>query len=250
MILAAGLGTRLRPLTNNMPKPLVQLAGRPMISYALDLLELHGFHEVIINVHYLADQMEEFVKLENERRKKIKIFIQDEKEKILGSGGGVRKAADWLFEKNSSSLILNADNFFTPNLTELCKRHDFLRKKCGVETTLALMSHPEAGRKYTGICLDAAHELVTEFIFTGGGAGRAPAATEGLYHFPGVYVMERSAVVRMPTVGLDFNIATELWVPQAREKKIGAWIYNGEYIDLGTATDLEKAEKILAKKNG
>jgi NDP-sugar pyrophosphorylase family protein len=74
--------------------------------------------------------------------------------------------------------------------------------------------------------------------------GRAEPA---LRHFPGFYVIEKTAVARLPKAGKSFGIVEELWRPLAAEGKLGAWEYTGPYLDLGTVADLEAAERVLAK---
>jgi N-acetyl-alpha-D-muramate 1-phosphate uridylyltransferase len=90
MVLAAGYGERMRPLTLRMPKPLVPLAGRPLIDHVLNRLADAGVETVIVNVHYLPDQIEESL----DRRKGIKprILISDERDQLLDTGGGVKRA--------------------------------------------------------------------------------------------------------------------------------------------------------------
>ncbi len=88
MVLAAGLGTRMRPLTDTMPKPLVQVAGKALIDHVLDKLAAAGVKTAVVNVHYLADQIERHLA----KRKKPRIVISDERGVLLGTGGGVVKA--------------------------------------------------------------------------------------------------------------------------------------------------------------
>ena len=87
MILAAGLGTRLRPITNDMPKPLVRVAGKTLIDYGLDALEAAGIQKTVVNVHYLADQIVAHLKHRGVRG----LEISDERECLMDSGGGVKK---------------------------------------------------------------------------------------------------------------------------------------------------------------
>ena len=103
MILGAGLGTRMRPLTDLVPKPLVRLDGRALIDHALDRLEAAGIKRVVVNVHYLADQLEAHLK----GRAGAEIIISDERAKLLDTGGGVVKALPLLGDK--PFLIHNAD---------------------------------------------------------------------------------------------------------------------------------------------
>src|SRR5256885_5457401 len=88
MVLAAGLGVRMRPLTDKMPKPLVHVAGQPLLDHVLDKLAAAGVAEAVVNVHYLPDQIIEYTK----SRKKPRIIISDERNQVLGTGGAVVKA--------------------------------------------------------------------------------------------------------------------------------------------------------------
>ena len=106
MVLAAGLGTRMRPITDNMPKPLVRVAEKTLLDHALDALALGGVKQAFVNVHYLADQIEDHLR----SRTAPAITISDEREELLDSGGGVKKA---LANQNAGPLvILNGDSFW------------------------------------------------------------------------------------------------------------------------------------------
>jgi N-acetyl-alpha-D-muramate 1-phosphate uridylyltransferase len=122
MVLAAGLGTRMRPLTDTKPKPLVQVAGKALIDRVLDKLAAAGVKTAVVNVHYLADQIERHLA----KRKKPKIVISDERGLLLDTGGGVAKALPLLgdtpfFHVNSDTLWLDGE---TPNLTRLAQSFD------------------------------------------------------------------------------------------------------------------------------
>src|SRR5579862_5432041 len=88
MVFAAGLGLRMRPLTEAVPKPLIKVAGKPLIDHCLDRLVEAGVERAIVNVHYLADQIETHLK----GRRRPEIMISDERQKLLDQGGGIRKA--------------------------------------------------------------------------------------------------------------------------------------------------------------
>lgn len=108
MVLAAGFGERMRPLTATMPKPLVKVAGRALIDYGLDKLAQAGVKTTIVNVHYLADQIEKHVA----GRKSPRIVISDERDTLLDTGGGIVKALPLLgkepfFLVNSDSIWLD-----------------------------------------------------------------------------------------------------------------------------------------------
>ena len=122
MVLAAGLGTRMRPLTDIMPKPLVKVAGKTLIDHTLDKLAAAGVKTAVVNVHYLADQIERHLA----KRKKPRIVISDERGLLLGTGGGVAKALPLLgdapfFHVNSDTLWIDGE---TPNLTRLAEAFD------------------------------------------------------------------------------------------------------------------------------
>src|SRR4051812_40806376 len=88
MVLAAGLGERMRPLTDKLPKPLVSVAGKPLLDHVLDRLADQGVERAVVNVHYLADLIENHLA----QRLKPQIIISDERAKLLNTGGGVVKA--------------------------------------------------------------------------------------------------------------------------------------------------------------
>lgn len=106
MVLAAGLGTRLRPITDTMPKPLVPISGKPMIDYVLDALAEAGVEEAVVNVHHLADQMEAHLA----RRSRPKVKISDERAQLMDSGGGLVKGMKLLSRK--PLFVMNADLFW------------------------------------------------------------------------------------------------------------------------------------------
>jgi MurNAc alpha-1-phosphate uridylyltransferase len=120
MVLAAGLGVRMKPLTDNMPKPLIRVAGKVLIDHVLDRLAAAGVERVVINVHYLADAMERH--LAGRRF----IVISDERDQLLETGGGVAKALPLLGQ--APFFLVNSDTIWTegvkPNLTRLAEAFD------------------------------------------------------------------------------------------------------------------------------
>jgi MurNAc alpha-1-phosphate uridylyltransferase len=122
MVLAAGFGTRMRPLTDRMPKPLVPVAGRPLLDHVLDKLAEAGVADAVVNVHYLPDQIIDHTAA----RTKPRITISDERDAVLGTGGGVVKALPHLGD--APFFHLNADTLWIdgaqPNLTRLADAFD------------------------------------------------------------------------------------------------------------------------------
>jgi MurNAc alpha-1-phosphate uridylyltransferase len=126
MVLAAGLGTRMRPITETMPKPLVRIGDKPMIDYVLDVLIDAGVETVAVNVHHHADQME--AHLAKEQR--VEIRISDERDQLMDSGGGLAKGLK-LLDPDQPALVMNADLFWVgerddepSNLVRLAQQFD------------------------------------------------------------------------------------------------------------------------------
>src|SRR6201992_3694318 len=122
MVLAAGLGLRMRPLTDHMPKPLVSVAGRPLLDHVLDKLGDAGVTEAVVNVHYLPDQIIDHVA----RRARPRVIISDERDIVLGTGGGVVKALPLLgsapfFHVNADTLWIDG---VRTNLARLAEAFD------------------------------------------------------------------------------------------------------------------------------
>lgn len=111
MILAAGMGTRMRPLTDTLPKPLVPVAGKALIDHVLDTLDNAGVETVVVNVHYRADQLESHLL----GRASPQIVLSDERDNLLDSGGGIVKALPQL--GNEPFYLMNADTIWTESVT-------------------------------------------------------------------------------------------------------------------------------------
>jgi N-acetyl-alpha-D-muramate 1-phosphate uridylyltransferase len=121
-VLAAGLGTRMRPHNGHVPKPLVQIGARPLIDYVLDRLADAGVQRVVVNVHHLADALEQYLA----SRRRPAIVISDERDALLGTGGGIAKAlphfgAAPFFLINSDTVWLDG---VRPNLARLAEAFD------------------------------------------------------------------------------------------------------------------------------
>jgi N-acetyl-alpha-D-muramate 1-phosphate uridylyltransferase len=122
MVLAAGLGVRMRPLTDHVPKPLVQVGGKPLIDHVLDRLADAGVERVVVNVHYFADQLEAHLA----KRQRPRIVISDERAKLLGTGAGVVNALPELgdapfFHVNSDTIWIDG---VQSNLVRLAEAFD------------------------------------------------------------------------------------------------------------------------------
>ena len=113
MIFAAGLGTRLRPLTDSLPKALVPLCGKPLLYHVMMRLKSFGYDEIVVNVHHFADMIEQY--LLQEGNFGMKVSISDERDLLRETGGGIRHARKWLEEEgyhgmaDGSFLVHNVD---------------------------------------------------------------------------------------------------------------------------------------------
>jgi MurNAc alpha-1-phosphate uridylyltransferase len=181
MVLAAGLGVRMRPLTDNMPKPLVRVAGQPLLDHVLDKLAGAGVAEAVVNVHYLPDQIIEHTRA----RKQPRIIISDERDEVLGTGGAVVKALPLL--GNAPFFHINADTMWIdgvrPNLARLAEAFDPARMDILLLMAPTTSSIGYSGRGDYSMLPDGAlrkrRELqVVPFVYAGA-AILAPALFDG-----------------------------------------------------------------------
>lgn len=154
-LLAAGLGTRLRPITDKIPKCLVPVNGKPLLEWWFELFARYGIHEVLVNTHYMADQVEDFVREYMAGNADMKITVYYEKE-LMGSGGTVNANRDFIAE-GEDFLICYADNLTDVNLEELIREH----KKNRAVLTMALF-HTNVPEQ-CGIAAVDENGLITEF---------------------------------------------------------------------------------------
>lgn len=129
MIFAAGLGTRLKPLTDTIPKALVPVGGKPLLQHTIEKLRRAGFDEIIINIHHFGQQIIEFV--QENHSFDIRITFSDEREQLLDTGGGIKKAS-WFFDDNKPFLVHNVDILSNVDLQDLYRFH----LKSNAEATL------------------------------------------------------------------------------------------------------------------
>ena len=172
MVLAAGLGRRMRPITTTTPKPLVEVAGKALIDYSLDRLEEAGIERVVVNVHYLADLVEVHLA---RRRSPQEILISDERERLLETGGGIKKALPLLGRR--PFLTLNSDSLWIegpqPNLVRFLKawdpaRMDVLMLVAATATSIGYEGHGDFAMDADGRLRRRREREVTPFVYAGG----------------------------------------------------------------------------------
>ena len=208
-LLAAGFGTRLRPLTLARPKPLLPVCGIPMLDYALAHVRQHGHTKVMVNAHYLWEQVASWAD-------QNQVTLQVELPIVLGTGGGLRAAVDDLAE---SVVIVNADILSDVNLTALV---------ASTPTSGAAMAlRPSPDAEHIGpVEANAAGEVVRVTTVV--------PSSEGISgtHFTGVHAMTREAVSRIPSDGEQCVVRTayKTLVPQ---RMVGHTLHHGTWVDVG-----------------
>src|SRR6478609_3098023 len=181
MVLAAGLGLRMRPLTERMPKPLVPVAGQPLLDHVLDKLAEAGVREAVVNVHYLPDQIIDHVAA----RAAPQVTISDERDVVLGTGGGVVKALPLLgdapfFHANADTLWIDG---VRSNLTRLAEnfdpaRMDILLLMAPTATSIGYSGRGDYGMLADGALRKRKEKEVVPFVYAGA-AILAPAIFAG-----------------------------------------------------------------------
>ena len=181
MVLAAGLGVRMRPLTDKMPKPLVPVAGRPLLDHVLDKLADAGVSEAVVNVHYLPDQIIEHTA----SRTRPRVIISDERDQVLGTGGGVVKALpllgpDPFFHINSDTMWIDG---VRPNLARLAEtfepsRMDILLLMAPTTSSIGYSGRGDYSMLPDGALRKRREHQVVPFVYAGA-AIMSPALFDG-----------------------------------------------------------------------
>jgi NDP-sugar pyrophosphorylase family protein len=223
MILAAGLGTRLRPITNTVPKPLLPVAGLPLIIWNLLMLRHAEVLEVIINLHHLGHLIEK--ELGNGARFGMRISYSREPV-ILGTGGGIKQAAS--FFGNDPFLVVNGDTLLELNLARLIDEHGgHARQQPDLIATLVVRRDPDVERW-------GPVELVGDRIVRINGRGRLDPGKTEKRMFAGVHVLHPRILDRLPQ-GQACSIIDAYVEALATGETLCGYDFNGYWSDVGTA---------------
>ncbi len=218
--MTAGLGTRLRPFTEVVPKPLLPVMGIPVAQYGVDLLSATGVADVVANIHHLPEKATSGLKALDWGG--ARLHISDETSQILGSGGGLKKAQPLLSpDQKSPFYVLNADVLCDIDLLALRYRHEQLKRQWGVKLTLALNPVSPPGEKYREI-------LVKDGLITGLGEIR-----ERCPFYIGAAVLEPGALASLPPTGPS-EFVTQMLLPAIQSGMAGAYLNSGEWFDVGS----------------
>ncbi len=230
MLLAAGLGTRMRPLTLTRPKPLVEVAGRPLIDHAVERLREAGVQRVVVNIHWLADRMREWV----ERQVPPPEFlVSDETEQLLETGGGLRKALPLLgpeafYAINTDSIWLDEG---TPALCRLAKTWDEERMDC-----LVLTVPPQRAVGHAG---------GGDFALSSDGRVRRAAGETDAEVFTGVQLVHPRLFSYAPEGPFSMNLLFDVAMKAGR---MYALSHDGLWLHVGTPEAISEAEEVMAAR--
>jgi NDP-sugar pyrophosphorylase family protein len=221
MVLAAGLGTRLRPLTNDRPKALVEVAGRTLLEITLSRLRDFGIRDVIVNVHHFADLVVEYLKTNNSFGMHIEISREDV---LLDTGGGLKKAGWFLDEP---FVLHNVDVISTIDLQRMVKFHT----ESNALATLAVQDRKTS--RY--LQFDEGLQL----------RGRASAPGPGALAFAGIHVISPRLLEMILEEGVFSIITTYLRLATAGEKILGFRADEYYWRDLGTPENVARVSQEL-----
>src|SRR3989442_12568668 len=232
MVLAAGLGTRLRPLTDTLPKPLLPVAGRPLLEWNLLLLKRHGITEVIINLHHLGEQIVRA--LGDGARLGLRLAYSHEPT-LQGTGGGIKQAAPFL--KDGPFLVLNGDTLSECDLTALIAAH----RVSGALATLAVRDDPEAAT-WGPITLDAQGRILQ---INGSPPLAEPRAALPACMFAGIHVMEQAVLDAMPSGAGSIIDVYDRLLRQGRP--LYGYPMTGDWSDIGNPERYAQAQRDAAE---
>lgn len=227
MVLAAGLGTRMRPLTNDRPKPLIEVAGRTLLDHAIDRFVAAGVKMVVVNVHYKGEMIIAHLK----NRKDVEIRIQDERAQLLDTGGALKRALphfgdEPFFTYNSDSIWLES---WGSNLARMARMWDEREMDC-----LMLMAPTHSSIGYDG-----------KGDFTMDGLGRLTRRQPqrvAPFAWPGVQIIHPRLVERLKDEVFSTN---RLWDIAAEEGRLFGIRLDGKWMHIGTPEAKAEAEAFV-----
>jgi mannose-1-phosphate guanylyltransferase len=234
MVLCAGLGTRLRPLTRRVPKPAVPVCGVPLVRFSLALLAGAGVRRVVVNVHHLPEEM---AAAAGEAARALGLELAVSREPVIaGTGGALREARAHLAGADAV-LLVNGDVLFDVDLAAALDEH----RREGALATMVLLPMP-AGASYAAVETDAAGAVRRiAGKFGPGGEGLSP------WHFSGVHVLSPGLLERIPAEPFECDINRHVYPPLMGSGAVRGRVVEGYWNDLGTpGRYLEANRDVLA----
>lgn len=233
MIFAAGLGTRMRPLTDHVPKALIRLNEKPLIWYAIQKLLPLGIDSLVVNVHHHHQQLKDYF---NSNNFGIPVIISDESEQLLDTGGGLFKAREWLHDADEL-LLMNTDILSTVDLQAVIDQH---RQKGDLASLVVRQ------RDTSRYLLFNEEMLLSGWENRQTGARKIARSAENTkaYAFSGIQVVNPQLLDMIEEAG-KFSLI-DVYLRLAQTQNIRAFVDTSAYwIDVGKPGELERAEKIF-----
>jgi MurNAc alpha-1-phosphate uridylyltransferase len=231
MVLAAGLGKRMRPLTATRPKPLIEVAGKPLIDHALDRLSAAGVARTVVNVHYLGDAIEAHLA----RRRDIAVTISDERAKLLETGGGLVKALPLI--DADPFLVVNSDNLWIDGPVDTLKLLASFWDDARMDALLLLVP---LARAYCHQGRGDFHMRATGEIRRRKPNGVAPFVYTGIQ-----MVSKRLFAGDLPDGAFSTNV---LWDRAIAAGRAFGAVHQGLWFDVGRPRSIAEAEEILRER--
>lgn len=228
MVMGAGLGKRMRPLTSTRPKPLVRVAGKALIDHALDRIEAAGIGHVVVNVHYLADALEAHLASQQRR---FTIAVSDERDVLLETGGGLVKALPLL--TGDPFLCVNSDNIWTDGPRDSIRMLIDAWNPDTMDALLLMIRHASA----TG-----ARGLGDFHLDPMGRVTRRRPGRVAPFVFTGVQLIARRFLRDAPTGAFSTNL---LWDRAIAEGRLYGISHQGQWFDVGTPAAIPVVEAAL-----
>jgi len=231
VILAAGLGTRLRPLTDHRPKCMMPLAGRPLLSYTLDLLRRHGISEAYINLYWHPEAIQQHFGQGEAEGVRLHYLLEAA---LSGTAGPLRKLRQHL--QGEAFLVLNGDNLTNLDLTELVNFH----RQARALLTVALHAEEPADLPAKSVVEALPDGRITRFV-----EKPLPISLFSCWSSAGIYVVEPSVIDLIPE-GAVYDFGHDL-IPRLLEDGLPLYGYQTDFylLDIGTPEAYARAEADL-----
>ena len=241
MIFAAGLGTRLKPLTDHMPKALVPVAGKPMLEHVIGKLKSASFDEIVINVHHFAHQIIDFLKAKDNFG--IQIWISDESEELLDTGGGIKKAASYFDEP---FLVHNADILSNIDLKAMYNYHLTSSNDATLlvspRKTVRNLLFDEGNRLQGWVNKDTLQTKPEGFVYH--------PEVQKEYAFGGIHVISPTLFKYMGDGWTGKFSIMDFYLKTCHEAQLGGYVKEDlQLIDIGKLDTLAKAEDFIRQNH-
>jgi len=228
MVMAAGLGKRMRPLTASRPKPLVEVAGKPLIDHVLDRLRAAGVAKIVVNVHYLPDALEAHLKA---RATDFDVKISDERKLLLETGGGMIRAEPMI--DADPFLVINSDNYWIDGPTDTLHLLASLWRDADMDALLLLVPQARAGN----------HTGQGDFHMSADGRlSRRGKSKVAPFVFTGIQMVSKRLLRDAPDGPFSTNI---LWDRAIEAGRCFGAVHQGLWFDVGNPASIKATERAL-----